>query len=75
MKDISKAKFRKECERYGFKPTRVWGYYALPDVPVQVSVFNAGPSRREQLAYLIREHQKAIEKYGEKAAIAKAEPP
>jgi len=36
------------------------GYYALPDTPVQVYARNGGRRRRDQLAYLIREHEKLL---------------
>ena len=36
------------------------GYYALPDTPVQVYARNGGRRRRDQLAYLIREHEKVL---------------
>lgn len=68
QRDMTKGQFRKECERYGFKPTGFLGYYRLPDVAVEVSVLNAGSRRRSQLAYLIREHEKALKKDGKVAA-------
>lgn len=64
QRDMSKAQFDKECKRYGFKPTGFLGYYSLPNTPTHVSVLNAGPRRRSRLAYLIREHEKALERHG-----------
>lgn len=64
-RDMTKAKFRKECERYGFVPQGFLGYYKLGDTDSHVSIENAGTRRRDQLAYLIREHQKAVERQGD----------
>ena len=61
--DMTGQAFRAACQRRGLVPKGFMGYYALGTTPVEVSVLNAGSTRREQLAYLIREHAKAVEKY------------
>ena len=64
-RDMTEAQFRRACERYGFMPGSIMGgYYLLPDTGGRhVYAGNAGPRRRAQLAYLIREHAKALEKH------------
>lgn len=65
-RDISTAQFKAACERRGFVRQGM-GYYSMPDVPVQVNVYNAGKRRRDWLAYLIAEHAKALVKYSQHA--------
>lgn len=56
-RDLTKAQFDAACERRGFK-REFMGYF---NVGYGLSVYarNAGDRRREQLAYLIRESEKA----------------
>lgn len=62
-RDMTEVQFRAACERRGFRKVFMGlGYYSLPDTPVQVWARNGGPRRRDQLAYLIREHAKILEK-------------
>jgi hypothetical protein len=65
-KDISNSQFAAACARRGFVRQGM-GYYSMPDVPVQVNVYNAGKHRRDWLAYLIAEHAKALKKYAQEA--------
>ena len=55
--DISQKAFDSACRMRGFVPQNFLGYYRLPS-GVHVSVRNAGPRRRDQLAYLIAEDRK-----------------
>jgi len=62
-RDMSKAQFDQRTRELGFRTDGFMGYYRLPEPfsNCSVSIFNAGPSRRAQLAYLLREferHQK-----------------
>jgi hypothetical protein len=61
--DFTEAVFQKRIAEYGFKPTWM-GYYSLPadGHNTRVCILNAGPSRREKLAYLIRENNKVAER-------------
>jgi hypothetical protein len=53
-RDMTKAAFDAACERRGFQPQGFMGYYSLGgDTVALVSVLNAGPRRRDRLAYLI----------------------
>jgi len=61
-RDMSKAQFRAACERYGLVPQGFMGYYRLGATWTCVSILNAAPTRRAQLAYLIRELRKAEER-------------
>jgi hypothetical protein len=54
-KDMTQAEFDTACERRSFVPQPFGGYYKLGESTTRVSIYNAGPTRREQLAYLIRE--------------------
>lgn len=56
-RDLTEKQFREKCERYGFRPKGFLGYYSLPDTIVEVSVWNAGDRRRDQLAYLIQKNR------------------
>lgn len=53
-RDLTKAQFLAACEREGFTPNPFMGYFDLgiPGHTVSSSVWNAGPRRRDQLAYL-----------------------
>lgn len=57
--DFSEAVFQKRLKEYGFRP-RWMGYYSLPadGHNTRVCILNAGPTRREQLAYLIQQNNK-----------------
>ena len=66
-RDMSKTQFQAACRRRGFR-REFMGYYSLGVAGVHVYVRNAGPTRREWLACLIRERDKAVEKYGSKEA-------
>lgn len=57
-RDITQTQFDAACKRHGFKPRGVMGYYLMPDGSSSASVWNAGPTRREQLAYLIQQWNK-----------------
>ena len=58
MKDMTKRAFLDACKRRGFKGTGFLGYFEIGN-GVSVSVLNAGPTRREQLAYLIQAANRA----------------
>lgn len=62
-RDLTFKQFRAACERAGFVPEGFFGYYRLP-VPghVAVSAWNAGDSRRAQLAYLHRRTDEELRK-------------
>jgi hypothetical protein len=51
-RDMSRAQFDRECAKRGFRPHGVLGYYDVGH-GTSVSVMNAGPRRRDRLAYLI----------------------
>ena len=53
-RDMSKAEFDRACAKYGFKSRGFLGYYSIGGGR-EVSVLNAGPRRRDQLAYLIQQ--------------------
>ncbi len=61
-RDMTQAEFDRACERYGFERGML-GYYHLADTPVSVCVLNAGLRRRDRLAYLIREYEKAKKRF------------
>jgi hypothetical protein len=56
QRDMSKAEFSAKLKQYGFTAQGFMGYYRLPNKYRSwcVSVLNGGPTRREQLAYLLR---------------------
>jgi hypothetical protein len=60
-RDMTKAQFEAACKRRGFGAEGFLGYYLLP-CGVGVSVLNAGPTYRAQLAYLIAEQAKHEER-------------
>lgn len=53
-RDLTEAQFRAACEREGFRPQPFMGYFDLgiPGHKYHSSVWNAGPRRRDMLAYL-----------------------
>lgn len=55
---MSQREFDAECKKRGFEPFTcgLLGYYHMTVKGRQVgaSIFNAGPRRRDQLAYLIK---------------------
>ena len=57
LRDFSRAEFERRARAHGFEPTGFMGYWRLPAPNQATSVckFNGGDSRREQLAYLLRE--------------------
>ena len=61
MRDITQDQFRAKCKEYGFTPIGFMGYYKVTE-SLNVSVLNAGPKRRSQLAYLIQQRDKEIAK-------------
>ena len=58
--DISIPQFNAACAREGFTTEGILGYFDLgiPGRRIHVSIFNAGPRRRDQLAYLMRERDR-----------------
>lgn len=62
MRDLSVAQFEKKCREYGFTRDGFLGYFNLgiPNQSVHVSILNAGPKRRSQLAYLIQQRDKHL---------------
>jgi hypothetical protein len=66
-RDMSQAQFDRECEKRGFRRYGIvgLGYYDVGN-GTSVSVHNAGPRRRDRLAYLI-EQAKRAEKYAEES--------
>ena len=56
QRDLTKAAFNAALKRRGFVPVGPFGYVTLAETGCHASIRNAGPSRREQLAYLIRRH-------------------
>jgi hypothetical protein len=59
VRDLTDAQFDAECTKRGFTSRGGFlGYYTLPGTPTMVSTLNAGPTRRNQLVYLIREHRR-----------------
>jgi hypothetical protein len=51
---MSQAAFARECEKRGFRGHGVLGYYDVGH-NTSVSILNAGPRRRDRLAYLIKQ--------------------
>lgn len=60
-RDMTKAQFKAACERHGFIKQLGMGYYKLP-CGWEVSIWNCGPTRREQLAYFIKENEELPER-------------
>lgn len=61
QRDLTQTQFDAKCKQYGFRRD-VLGYHKLGDTPVHVYALNAGRRRRAQLAYLINEHAKALDR-------------
>lgn len=59
-RDLSEQQFLDAAKKRGFAPSAM-GYWRLAPPCGNTSVyrFNAGDRRRDQLAYLVREQQKA----------------
>lgn len=54
-RDLTQKQFEYRATKLGFKKGGWLGYWSLVSDPsIHVSVWNAGPRRRDQLAYLIR---------------------
>jgi len=61
-RDMTKEQFKSACKRRGFRPANFGGgYYELGD-GLQVFIHNAGPIRRQQLAYLIKQKERFLRK-------------
>ncbi len=56
-RDMTKKQFDEACEKHGFKREGFLGYYKVTDT-LSASILNAGPRRRDQLAYLINARDK-----------------
>ena len=63
-KDMSMAQFVAACKRRRFVPSGFLGYYRLGTTGTCVSVLNAGGWRRNQLAYLIQQHDQIVNQNG-----------
>jgi len=57
-RDISKKQFDEACKRHGFTTHGFLGYYNI-GYGTEVSILNAGIRKRDQLAYLIQQKDKA----------------
>lgn len=57
-RDLTAAQFAAALKRHGFEPVGFLGYFRLPGTRRYVSALNAGPRRRDQLAYLIRQRDR-----------------
>jgi hypothetical protein len=55
---MTKKEFADACKRRGFVGPALYGYYAI-GCGTHVCAFNGGRRRRDQLAYLIAEHERA----------------
>ena len=63
-RDLTKAQFDAACQRNGFRAVGWLGYYDLGlSVQVHCSILNAGSRRRDQIAYLISERGRWIERH------------
>ena len=60
MRDMTNKQFLAACQRRGFRFQGFMGYVTVAR-GVSVSILNAGPNRRAQLAYLIQNAER-IEK-------------
>lgn len=56
-RDLTKAQFARACARYGFR-AEFMGYYDVGN-GVRANVLNAGDRRRDRLAYLIKQSERA----------------
>ncbi len=53
-RDLTEREFKAKLRQYGFGMVEPpLGYVKLASGPTHVSVWNAGPTRRQQLAYLL----------------------
>ncbi len=66
-RDLTQVQFDAACKARGFRRDHM-GYYELGDTGTLVYAHNGGDKRRSQLAYLIKEHCKACERYLETIA-------
>jgi hypothetical protein len=57
-RDLTERQFNAACARHGFKSRHFMGYYEVGN-GLETSVLNAGNRRRDQLAYLIQQSEKA----------------
>jgi hypothetical protein len=57
--DMTRPQFARECAKRGIRPDLLGWYYVTPSRLVWAR--NGGNTRRAQLAYLIREQNRAIE--------------
>jgi hypothetical protein len=64
-RDMTAQQFNTACKRHGFESQGFLGYYSVGVFGVHVSVHNAGPTRREQLAYLIQQRKLASKREAE----------
>ncbi len=62
QRDLTQAAFNAAMKRRGFVPWTLspHGYVKLAETNCSVSLRNAGPTRREQLAYLIQQHAEEV---------------
>jgi hypothetical protein len=60
-RDMTQKQFDEACQRHGFEPRGFMGYYRITK-RVSVSIRNAGPKRRDQLAYLLRMREEEEER-------------
>ena len=63
-RDMTEKQFKAACIKHGFKSDGCLGYFRLPGGKgnTNVSILNAGSNRRAQLAYLLKENDKAIKR-------------
>jgi hypothetical protein len=70
-KDMSVSQFRAALKRHGMRMSELGGFVGMGPFgkcsQAHVYAANAGPNRRAQLAYLLQERDKLVEKYGESA--------
>lgn len=65
-RDMTRRQFEAACERYGFEPVGLLGYFKLPSDPdCCVSVLNAGRRRRDQLRYLLEADRRCAQRISE----------
>lgn len=77
VRDLSHAQLMARIKKQGWTPTGFLGYVEMP-LPgggrASVSRLNAGPRRRDQLAYLMAEYRRLV-KEAETALAAKENRP
>lgn len=74
-RDMSKAAYQAALDKHGIKPTGFMGYmtvYRSEHGSSSVHPGNAGPKRRAQLAYLLREKDRAEREHKEAIAAKRA---